>query len=361
MRILVFSVLSLQLLESLADYLAKNGNDVIGLTGKRTHPLPGIRRIIMNFEGKARQTGATPVEIWKEALKNGANGKKALENLSSSWKPDLILASSSHGGAFFIRDVFEDAWLAAFASSPDAYKITVELDCRLFLESQICYAQSSQAIGNFPPLIRPGLRPEPVCIDTEFFCPGKGGNFSCWKVNASDYGIVTLALGGLSAASIGAWSNTMARFLAMNKACAIVALMDSREMGGRLLAALKSLPGKLDERLFISGAPEKNIWRNLCVSCKCAIFTHLSQKRLALECLASGGNACATEKSGLLDLPGIRRLPREQPSPKQIAGLMAESGDANVWEEIRQKYGCETVIPTFASEIIAEFEASRAG
>lgn len=354
MRILIFSASALPLLDALGDYLARSGNDVISLTGRRTRArsLSGVRRMIMNFNGEG---AADQVSIWKEALKNGLSGEKVLAELAGAWQPDFILARSSRGGAFFLRSVFPAAFVVAFASERDEHPLALDLDCRLFLDSQLRFAPDEPALRRFPAILRSGIQLAPVCIDTGFFAPGLGSAFSCWKLDSGHYHLLGLDLGG--SALLAPWANAVARCLATDQSLAIVAMMDRNESGPRLLAALDSLPGQLSKRLFITNNPDRTAWRNLCASSAAIIFTARCQKIRALECVACGGSAWVTRDSGLSSLPGVNLLSGRQSLERQLLHLLAEpkKADPEAIARIRAEYAMQEIIPQFANALLDEF------
>lgn len=358
MRILVFSVAQLALLDYLADYLAREGHEVITLTGKHSHSLPGARRIILNFASgpwKARE----PAEIWKEAIKNGVFGRKALKNLASSWEADLILARSGQGAAFFIREVFPAAFMAAFAIDHDGPGIGLDLDIRLFLESQLAFAPGRGAIRLFPQALRKAIHPEPLFVDAAFFAGSSSEPFRCWKFDSERLRIVTLVLKGLGGPELANWSRIMAITLAREPGLGLVAYMEKADNAGRLLAAMQSLPGNLASRLFIATRLERSSWRSLCQQSAGVIFTCADQQRLALECAASGRVAHATRKAGLESLPGVITFSGRESMEARLARLEPVAAGPEVLARIREEYGTGRVIAAFAEKLLAAYRNGK--
>ena len=358
MRILIFSVLPRPLLDRLGEHLALAGHDVINLAGKRSRgrPAPGVRRIIMNFDEGGRPSD--PQEAWRQALKNGAFGLKALKNLASSWQPDIILCRSGQGAAFFVRQAFPEAFLVSFASEPHEAGIAVELDARLFLASSLRFAPDARTIAKFPQLLQTAIQLEPVCIDADFFLREKDGAFSCWKLDAGLGNAIGIVLTGLAADGLRAWQRTILALLARNKKTALVALTDKGGSAG-LIRELEALASGASKRIFATDYLEKDAWRNLCASAP-IIFTAQSQKKHALECLASGGSAWAGSDADLADLPGIRLFAPQKSLPAQLAAIKLAEPDPEIIAAIRRQYACAAVIPDFAARLLAEYELARA-
>lgn len=354
MRILMFSVAQLPLLDYLADYLAREGNEIITLTGKQSASLPGARRIILNFASgpwKAKELDG----IWKEVIKNGAFGRKALHNLASSWQPDLILARSGQGAAFFIREVFPRAFMAAFAADHEACPVGPELDARLFLQSELAFARNRGQIRHFPRAIRKAIRPEPLFVDTAFFENGSHEPFRCWKFDSRRLRLIALVLKGLSGPELASWSRIMAIALARQPDLGLVALLENADPARRLLDAMQCLPGKLTDRLFITSRLDRASWRNLCLGSAAVIFTSPDQQRLALECVACGRSAYATKRAGLERLPGVITLSGREPMEARLATLEPVAVAPATLAALKSEYGPGKVIPDFAEGILAAY------
>lgn len=355
MRILIFSVLPRPLLDRLGEHLALAGHDVINLAGKRSRgrPSPGVRRIIMNFDEGGR--ASDPQEAWKQALKNGLFGLKALKNLASSWQPDIILCRSGQGAAFFVRQAFPEAFLISFAAEPHEAGIAIELDARLFLESNLRFAPDARAIAKFPKLLQSAVQLEPVCIDADFFRAEQDGAFSCWKLDAGLGNAIGIILTGLAEDAFRAWQQTILALLAKNRKTTLIALTDKGGASARFIRELEALARGSSKRIFATDYLDKDAWRNLCASAP-IIFTAASQKKHALECLASGGAAWAAGASELADVPGIRLVQPQKPLPAQLAAIRLEKPDPEVIAAIRRQYACAAVIPDFAARLLAEYE-----
>lgn len=356
MRILLFSVAQLPLLDYLADYLANTGHEVITLTGKQSHSLPGARRIILNFASgpwKAKEQA----EIWKEAIKNGVFGRRALANLAGNWQPDLILARSGQGAAFFIRDVFPGAFIAAFAGDHDASAIALDLDARLFLQSQLAFARGRSQIRLFPQALRKAIRPEPLFVDIAFFESGNREPFRCWKFDTDGLRVVTLVLRGLPGPELANWSRIMAQALSRTPDLGLVVLLENADPARRLLDAMQCLPGNLANRLFITSRLERGSWRNLCLGSAAVIFTSAEQQRLALECVASGRQAFAVKKAGLDRLPGVVALSGREPMQERLLTLEPMPVGQEPLAALKEEHGQGKVIPEFAERILADYHA----
>ena len=358
MRILIFSVFPFHLFDYLGEHLARAGHDVINLAGKRSRgrSSPGVRRVIMNFDegGAAQDFG----EAWKQALKNGFFGLKAFRNIASAWLPDAILCRSGQGAAFFIRQVFPEAFLASFAADEREAGIGVELDSRLFLESDLRFAPDARTIVKFPPVLRQAILTEPVCIDAEFFRPGLGGRFSCWKLDSGAHKSFGIVLAGLANDELQAWFRALVETLARDRKRAAVAVTGRRGVSALLLRALEAMPGGIRERVFVTDYLERERWRDLCASIP-VVFTSEAQKRLALECVASGGSAWIAAGAGLADVPGSRHL--RQGGPAVLREAEFRPADSRAIEAVRREYDCARVIAEFAERILAEYGKTAGG
>lgn len=353
MRILVYSVAPLPLLNYMAEYLARAGHEVITLTGKQSHSLPGTRRIILNF-ACGPWKGKESAEIWKEVIKNAVFGRKALLNLAANWQPDLILARSGQGAAFFLREVFPKTFVASFAADHERPGIEVDLDSRLFLESQLAFARNRSGIRLFPQALRKMIRPEPLFVDTDFFGGDSHEPFRCWKFDSERLRLVAPVLKGLHGPDLANWARGMAIALANKPDLGLVTLMDKAEQAQRLLDAMHCLPGNLADRLFITSRLDRASWRNLCLCSAAVIFTCAGQELLALECAATGRAPYAAKKAGFERLPGVITMSGREPLETRLTSLGPAAVSREALQKLRDEYGLERVVPAFAERILAE-------
>lgn len=356
MRILIFTDLPSPLLDALAVCYAGRGNSVIYISCKGGHAaIPaGARRIILNFNRDLMRK-RDRFEIWKDALKNGRTGAKALGELAEAWQPDLLLCSSGLGGAFHLRDTYPEVFLASFAISHDACLITRELESRLFLQSQLRYAPNAATIAKFPLILQPAIAPEPEWVDADYFRQDKAGKFACWKLDCSQAKMATLVLTGLSDSASADALKLAGGMLAQKPAISLAVLMDNPDLGRRFGESLAHLPGNPGKRLYVGQNLDNAFWRDLCASSAVVIFTDKGQKKMVLECLALQKRALCLEESGLQELPGVIALSGHNPEKWLKLRCRADVPDAQALEMLRRKYGREAAIPKLADEIMEEY------
>lgn len=127
----------------------------------------------------------------------------------------------------------------------------------------------------------------------------------------------------------------------MGEASFMVQLKDG---AARLVRAMDAMPDGIGSRIFVTDLLERDAWRDLCASMPVA-FTAASQKRHALECVATGGTAWFTPEADQEIIPGAKPLSPQKPIAAQLRELTLMAPDSKAIETIRENMAAQPPFP----------------
>ena len=248
--------------------------------------LPGVRRVLLK-KSKNTSTGQNRdafEQEWSWALKVGRLSLSSLLKLRAmNFTPDMVLTASAKGHAFFVRQVFPEAFYVSYLDdifSPtcitDRYSDRVLLRHLLqsgcLTQSQLFFVFSHWQKLFFPAFVRKAIEVVPFFADTDFFCAEQSGPFYCGEVNLSAVPeLVSFSVTGVNAERGKVLCFMVMALLRRRPHCHVLLSGVGPEFKARLDAVVSRLSGEEAARLHCAGFLPLREYRDLL----CASAAHI--------------------------------------------------------------------------------------
>lgn len=308
---------------------------------RKGYALAGVRRVRLKNAPLFGDAPPSVSSLWEEAVKRGAWGLRSLLALRESWgSPDMVFASVAGGAALFVPQAFPDTFLVAYAETglknfsllpPEARTAWILLQSTLFLQANLCFAQSERQRCLFPRQLRESIQLVAPCVDTEVFSRAAARPWFEEAASGGDTRLLTLDATGLDGDALASLLRLGHAVLRALPACRVVMLTENGRLREKLDEAAATWPDDCRHRFAAYNSLPFERYRDLLAGSSLMVCPGCGDaaERSMLECMSCETLLMGPAGAAHFLRPGVNmlELPPDTALEAVLAALEAQRSD----------------------------------